>query len=690
MRGKRKWQLWAFFAAGVILPVVLLFPTANPESPANDVANVVPTASPNLPTTTPTAVSTNTSMPTTTSTFTSVPPTNTLSPPTATATTEPTTAPTTTPTSPPPPDWLVYLNQFRAQAGLPPLTETAVLSEGSLLHSEYMVRNDNGIARTQNNQNPFFTEAGRTAAHNSNIYATNSSESNYVWAMNFWMSAPFHAVPILDPALQTVGYGNIRDDLGRVRVAAVLDVESGMVEGETAVSYPITFPQDGGETWVLQQSLLEYPEPLTSCPGYGKPAGAPLILQIGSGDLTPNVTGYRLWAGGQQVQVCAFDETNYVNPNSFAQERGRAILDERDAIVLIPLSPLGVGTTYTAEVDVNGETVGWSFTAVSPPQLNAPPIEPAEFVNWYVLDVGNMAYGGQTHDLNYPFLMQSTGMTWMKFQQKWRPDSKPEELLGRIQQAKALGFKVMVALTGDPYPESIDSQAFTEFLRGVAALDPPPDAIEVWNEMNIDFEWPAGEIDPAQYVNEMLAPAYQAIKTTNPRIMVISGAPAPTGFDDGTHAWAVNRYVEGMAAAGAANYMDCIGVHYNEGATSPYDTSGHPAGGYFGWYFQPSMDMYFYVFDGIRPVCITELGYLSGAGYPVLPPRFSWAQDTSTAEQGRWLAEAISLSDQMGYIQLVIVFNVDIFHWGDDPQAGFAIVRTGGDCPFCELIQGAP
>ena len=35
-------------------------------------------------------------------------------------------------------------------------------------------------------------------------------------------------------------------------------------------------------------------------------------------------------------------------------------------------------------------------------------------------------------------------------------------------------------------------------------------AIEVWNEMNIDFEWPKGQISPSAYVNNMLAPAYNA------------------------------------------------------------------------------------------------------------------------------------------------------------------------------------
>ncbi|MCB0006785.1 MAG: hypothetical protein KDE04_10035, partial [Anaerolineales bacterium] len=99
--------------------------------------------------------------------------------------------------------------------------------------------------------------------------------------------------------------------------------------------------------------------------------------------------------------------------------------------------------------------------------------------------------------------------------------------------------------------------------------------------MNIDFEWPAGQISPSSYVNNMLAPAYNAIKSVNTNILVVSGAPAPTGFDNDHNAWADNRYLAGMAAAGAANYADCIGVHHNAGATSPYQATGHPGGSHY-------------------------------------------------------------------------------------------------------------
>lgn len=693
---KRRWSLlWGAFVAVLLLPVLLVRPFPS-KLPAATAVAAVPTLTP-LPTQTrlPTATQPSTRTETATATVhpaelaavveTAVPTTLGTAVPSPTPTVVPTA--THTPTGPPP--WLTYLNQFRAMSGLPLLTESAALSAGSLAHSEYMARNDNAIARSENSNNPFFTEAGRSAAWNGNIYATNIGRSNYQWAINFWMSAPFHALPMLDPTLRTVGYGNFRDDLGSVQVAAVLDVNAAP-RTPSAAAYPIPFPPDGGETWVLQQTLIEYPEPLSSCAGWRKPAGPPLILQLGDGSLTPQVTNFSLTSGGVSLPVCAFDETSYSNPDEFAQERGRRILDAQDAVVLIPQAALAVGQTYTAQVTVNGETHSWSFTAVSPPPLTAEPIPLGLPVAFYPININGFAWGGQTHDFENMPLMQSMGMGWLKFQQKWRPDSQPEELAARIQQARAAGFKVVVSLTGDPYPAVIDFDAFVTFVAGVAALDPPPNAIEIWNEMNIDFEWPPGQIDPAQYVEQMLKPSYLAIKAANPNITVISGAPASTGFDNGVNAWAVDRYLAGMVAAGAANYLDCVGVHYNEAATSPYADSGHPAGDYYLWYYQPSLQMVYFSFGGARPLCITELGVLSPAGYPPLPGRFWWAAGTTPEEQAQWLADALTIANQSGYVRLAIVFNVDIFHWEADPQGGFAIVRPGGGCPFCELILRQP
>ena len=312
----------------------------------------------------------------------------------------------------------------------------------------------------------------------------------------------------------------------------------------------------------------------------------------------------------------------------------------------------------------------------APPPVAAPPA-----------NIGSFELGGQTHSLANPQLMQYAGMTWVKFQHKWGCGDNGADLAGRIGQAQANGFKVLLSIPGSPYPSSIDFPCYVNFLADVAKQG--PNAIEVWNEMNIDFEWPAGQIDPASYVNNMLAPAYNAIKAANPNVMVISGAPAPTGFFGGgcaANGCDDDAYIRGMAAAGAARYMDCMGVHYNAGATSPNATSGHPAGNnHYSWFLRPMIDVYYNPLG--RPLCITELGYLSGEDYGGVPSRFSWAGATTIAQHAQWLAEAVSISANSGKVRMVIVFNVDFTMWGDDPQAGYAMIRKNGSCPACETLR---
>jgi len=314
----------------------------------------------------------------------------------------------------------------------------------------------------------------------------------------------------------------------------------------------------------------------------------------------------------------------------------------------------------------------------SPP--SAPPQPPPTGFN----------FGGQTQTFANAQAMKDSGMNWVKFQHKWAPGDSAADLAGTIADAHANGFKVLISVTGAttyPPPNSIDFNAFTQFMGALAGQG--PDAIEVWNEQNIDFEWPAGQIDPASYVNNMLAPAYQAIKAANSNVLVISGAPAPTGFDNTTNAWADNRYIAGMRAAGAANYADCIGAHFNAGATSPSATSGHPGGSHYSWYFRPMLDLYYNTFGGARQVCWTELGFLSGEGFSGLPANFSWASETSVQDHANWLREARDLSASSGRVMMLIVFNVDFtsFDPTGDPQAGFAMIRPDGSCPACEALR---
>jgi hypothetical protein len=189
----------------------------------------------------------------------------------------------------------------------------------------------------------------------------------------------------------------------------------------------------------------------------------------------------------------------------------------------------------------------------------------------------------------------------------------------------------------------------------------------------------------------MLAQAFTAIKRTNPNVLVISGAPAPTGFFGGactTNGCDDDVYIRGMAAAGAANYADCIGIHYNEGVLPPTATSGDPRGNpnHYTRYYPTMVNLYASVFPN-KQLCFTEIGYLSPEGFGPLPAGFEWAVNTTVQQQAEWLAQAASLSRQSGRIRLFIVWNVDATTYGADPQAGFAIVRNG-QCLACLTLGG--
>ena len=306
---------------------------------------------------------------------------------------------------------------------------------------------------------------------------------------------------------------------------------------------------------------------------------------------------------------------------------------------------------------------------------------------------GNFEIGGHVADLNsaVPY-MQSAGMRWVKIQVRYSHGADPGGQAGIINAAHANGFKILLGVVGYPnelgsIPEQDYTNAFASFVGGLAALG--ADAIEVWNEMNIDREWPTGRIDPNWYTR-MLAASYNAIKGANGSTMVISGALAPTGaegFFGADRVWNDDRYYAGMAAAGAAQYMDCIGAHYNEGIVPPDQVGGDPRGGFPSYFLTTMTDRAWGPFGGQRPVCYTELGYLSPEGYGPLPAGFEWAANVTVAQQAAWLAQAAVINSNSGKVRLMIIWNVNFTNYEGDPMAGYAIVRPGGGCPACDTLR---
>jgi hypothetical protein len=327
---------------------------------------------------------------------------------------------------------------------------------------------------------------------------------------------------------------------------------------------------------------------------------------------------------------------------------------------------------------------------VPPTATLVPQPQTAPFIN--SAPVRGFSFGGHVGDWSSyaSDLMRGAGMTWVKRQWRYGVGQDPSAVAGWINDAHARGFRILLGIVGDRsqlYSGGYFDQ-YANFVGGVAGLG--ADAIEVWNEMNIDREWPAGSINAASYT-DLLRRSYNAIKARNPNTLVISGALAPTGFFGGCSGGGCddNLYLAGMAAAGASSYMDCIGIHYNEGILSPTSTSGDPRGSssHYTRYFGSMMNTYYNAFGGRRSLCFTELGYLSPEGLGALPPGFEWAGNTSVAEQATWLDQAVSMAASSGRVRLLIIWNIDFAGYGSDPQAGYAIIRPGGGCPACDALR---
>jgi hypothetical protein len=301
---------------------------------------------------------------------------------------------------------------------------------------------------------------------------------------------------------------------------------------------------------------------------------------------------------------------------------------------------------------------------------------------------GSFELGGHIRNEGFPYAdtMHYAGMNWAKVQVRYGANAS-----GVVAAAHANGFKIQLSALGSAsmVTEPGFEQDFANWVAQLAATG--AEAIEVWNEPNIDREWQIGHISPQAYT-KLLCASYNAIKAKNPNVAVISAAPSPTGYFGGCSVNGCDDgpWITGLRDAGAVNCMDYIGAHHNSGATSPSARIGHPAdpgSTHTSWFFLPQTELYYNTFGGARKLFYTEMGYASQEGVPTFSDWFAWARGTDNAEQAAWLSEAVQLSVNTGMVRCIIVWNIDFVRYGDDPQDGYAIIRPGGGCPACDSLH---
>ncbi|MGH2522618.1 MAG: LysM peptidoglycan-binding domain-containing protein, partial [Anaerolineales bacterium] len=112
---------------------------------------------------------------------------------------------------------------------------------------------------------------------------------------------------------------------------------------------------------------------------------------------------------------------------------------------------------------------------------------------------GSFELGGQVNNFSAPDKMTFAGMIWVKRQLRWSPGMTASA--SQITDAHNKGFKILLSVAGNPGDISggANFDAYAAFVGELARLG--ADGIEVWNEMNIDREWPRGQINPATYTD---------------------------------------------------------------------------------------------------------------------------------------------------------------------------------------------
>lgn len=317
------------------------------------------------------------------------------------------------PTSPRvPPDFAssanARVNYYRAMAKLPPVVNDSAISAGALNHARYLVKN--GIAggdivldkqrlhfeipqdvfRWEVKGKPFYTDEGASAGRDAVVLAAREINISGAEFVDRMMTMPFSGLIPMVPQFSIVGLGAYCDPgqcaiviPGRfaleksVRIALYDGPASdrfwnpslGLIPLETGrLRSPVEFPSDGATVDLQSYAGGDYPDPLSSCPGYKAPTGTPISIQLGQGygpDGSLEVSSDFVTRDGVEIETCLITAASYAGRNAGQTEFVKAGLVRIGAAVLLPREPLASGH-YKVAVKESGQLYEWGFTVAAP------------------------------------------------------------------------------------------------------------------------------------------------------------------------------------------------------------------------------------------------------------------------------------------------------------------------------------
>ncbi len=304
---------------------------------------------------------------------------------------------------------------------------------------------------------------------------------------------------------------------------------------------------------------------------------------------------------------------------------------------------------------------------------------------------------------------------WVKVQVSWklhepRPGEYDAQLFEELDRlvAGATGQNVKVLLSVSKAPEwsrpvtemdgpPADYGHFEAFMRLLATrYAGQVAAYELWNEPNLQREWNGSPLSAADFVALMRRGA-AGVRAADPAALLISGAPAVTGINDGVSAIDDRVYLGAMLAAGVAEVVDGVGVH-PYGWANPSDSrvadptqvtgshNNHPS-----FFFLDTLEDYraMLVSAGADalPLWPTEFGWGSFEGLytpegaPAAPPAGAeFMAETSEYEQAVYILRAYELAHERAWVGPMFLWNLN-FTAALGPEfqeVGYSLLRFDG------------
>jgi len=277
---------------------------------------------------------------------------------------------------------------------------------------------------------------------------------------------------------------------------------------------------------------------------------------------------------------------------------------------------------------------------------------------------------------------------WVKVQVAWKvyepapgryDEERFAELDALVERAAAGGVKVLLSVAKAPdWSRSTaemdgpprDPAHFQAFMRALASrYRGQVKAYELWNEPNLRREWNGVPLDARALVDLIRAGA-SSVREADADALLISGAPATTGINNGASAIDDRVFLEEMLAAGVGDVVDGVGVHpygwANPPAASAADST--PAApthnDHRSFFFADTLDDYRALLDeaGYADVRLwaTEAGWGSGDGMGEAPPAgAAFMAHVSERQQALYTLEALNMAQEREGVGPVFLWNLN-------------------------------